>query len=196
MFEYIKGELTQLTPTYAIVETVGIGYFLNITLNTYSVLQEIEDKKDLKLFTHNVIKEDANILYGFVNTDERHLFRQLITVSGIGANTARMMLSSMSAEELVAAIAQGNVDALKGIKGIGLKTAQRIIVDLKDKISSALNDVQLFSFSNNTMHEEALSALVMLGFSKKSVEKTVQSILQKTPGIELEDLIKNALKLL
>ena len=196
MFEYIRGTLTQLTPTYAILDTGGIGYFLNISLNTYSILQEKELKKEIKLFTHNVIREDANILYGFINIEERHLFRQLITVSGIGANTARMMLSSMTTEELVTAIAQGDVNALKGIKGIGLKTAQRIIVELKDKISSTSNDIQLFPFSNNTMHDEALSALVMLGFPKKTVEKIIQTILQKTPNIGLEDLIKSALKLL
>jgi len=194
MFEYIKGVLTQLNPAYAVIETGGVGYFLNISLNSYSALQAIEPMSDAKLFTHNVVREDANLLYGFVSIEERQLFRQLITVSGIGANTARMMLSSMTANELVLAIAQGNFNALKEIKGIGLKTAQRIVVELKDKISTSSNDIQFISFSGNPAQNEALSALVMLGFSKKAIEKVISSIIQKSPSISLEELIKSALK--
>ena len=194
MFEYIKGTLTILNPAYAVIEAGGVGYFFNISLNSYSTLQKSSLLSETKLFSHNIVREDANLLYGFVNVEERQMFRQLITVSGIGANTARMMLSSMTTDELAAAIAQGNFNSLKEIKGIGLKTAQRIVVELKDKISSSPGDIQISPFAGNSVHDEALSALVMLGFSKKAVEKVIQSILQKTPVISLEDLIKNALK--
>jgi len=194
MYEYIKGKLTVLNPAYAVLEAGGVGYFFNISLNTYSALQGIGLQSETELFAHNIVREDANLLYGFTNVEERQMFRQLITVSGIGANTARMMLSSMTTNQIATAIIQGNFNVLKEIKGIGLKTAQRIVVELKDKISSTPGDSQLISFASNTVQEEALSALVMLGFSKKAVEKVVTTIVQKTPSIGLEDLIKSALK--
>ena len=194
MFEYIRGEITQLTPTYLVIEAGGIGYYLHISLNTYSVLQNIENSKDAKIFTHSVIKEDAHLLFGFHEETERKLFRQLIIVSGIGANTGRMMLSSMNPGELITVIAQGDVEALKSIKGIGLKTAQRIIIELKDKVGSSSAQQELFTSSNNTVRDEALSALIMLGFQKKAVDNIVSKEIQKKSEISVEELIKNALK--
>ena len=194
MFEYIRGEITHLTPTYLILEAGGIGYYLHITLNTYSAAQSVEKNESTKLLIHTVIREDAHLLFGFQEEVERHLFRQLISVSGIGANTGRMMLSSMNPEELKHVIAQGNVDSLKSIKGIGLKTAQRIIVELKDKIGSSPAQNELFASSNNTVRDEALSALIMLGFPKKAVETIINKEVKKQSEISVEELIKNALK--
>lgn len=191
MFEYIKANLVELNPTYAIMDNSGIAYFVNISLNTYSLLKEGNEHT---LYIHQVIREDAQLLYGFADKTERELFRLLITVSGIGSNTARMMLSSLSVKELKNAILTGNVNILKSIKGIGLKTAQRIIIDLKDKIVKSGAESDIFLNESNTIREEALSALVMLGFNKIAVEKTLDKIIKEEPGLKVESLIKLALK--
>jgi len=191
MYEYIQGQLTELTPTYAVIDTGNIAYFINISLNTYSFL---EGKEGAKLYLHHVVREDAQLLYGFAEKKERELFRLLITVSGIGANTARMMLSSLQPAELQAAILEGNVNILKSVKGIGLKTAQRVIIDLKDKIGKE-QDGTIPGFSEKgSIKEEAASALVMLGFNKNAVEKALASILKENSKLTVEELIKIALK--
>ena len=197
MIEYIKGELADLSPAMAVVEAGGVGYALNISLNTYSAIQ---GKKDVKLYAFESIREDAHVLYGFVNKKERELFQLLITVSGIGPNTARMVLSSMSPSELCNSISTGNEKLIKGIKGIGLKTAQRIIVDLRDKIVTlgiaeeipAGGSIQ--APVNNQVKDEAVSALTMLGFSPAPSQKVVVSILQERPDDPVEEVIKLALK--
>ena len=192
MFEYIKGPIADLTPAYVVIDCAGVGYYVNISLQTYSGL---DGKKDALLYLHQVIREDAHLLFGFASKEERELFRLLISVSGVGANTARVILSSMSAAEIQKVIMQGDINALKQIKGIGLKTAQRIIIDLKDKVSGKdLGSAQLFTSLNNTIRQEALSALVMLGFNKSAVEKVLDP-LQKAEGSQsVEGLIKLALK--
>jgi len=192
MFEYIKGPIADLTPAYVVIDCAGVGYYVNISLQTYSGL---DGKKDALVYLHQVIREDAHLLFGFASKEERELFRLLISVSGVGANTARVILSSMSAAEIQKVIMQGDINALKQIKGIGLKTAQRIIIDLKDKVSGKdLGSAQLFTSLNNTIRQEALSALVMLGFNKSAVEKVLDP-LQKAEGNQsVEGLIKLALK--
>lgn len=197
MIEYIKGELADLSPAMAVVEAGGVGYAMNISLNTYSAIQ---GKNAVKLYAFEAIREDAHVLYGFVNKKERELFQLLITVSGIGPNTARMVLSSMSPSELCNSISTGNEKLIKGIKGIGLKTAQRIIVDLRDKIVTlgiaeeipAGGSIQ--SPVNNQVKDEAVSALTMLGFSPAPSQKVVVSILQERPDAPVEEVIKLALK--
>lgn len=197
MIEYIKGELADLSPAMAVVEAGGVGYAMNISLNTYSAIQ---GKKAVKLYAFEAIREDAHVLYGFVSRKERELFQLLITVSGIGPNTARMVLSSMSPSELCNSISTGNEKLIKGIKGIGLKTAQRIIVDLRDKIVTlgiaeeipAGGSIQ--SPVNNQVKDEAVSALTMLGFSPAPSQKVVVSILQERPDAPVEEVIKLALK--
>ncbi len=196
MFEYLTGKIVELNPTYVVIDNQGVGYFVNISLNTFTQLQSATKTNTVKIFIHTQIREDAHLLYGFCDKNERTLFRQLISVSGIGTNTARMMLSSMNTLELIAAIAGGDINALKNIKGIGLKTAQRIVVELKDKVSGEPADSEIFVISNNTIQQEALSALVMLGFPKKSAEKVVADLMKKQRDITVEELIKNALKLL
>ncbi len=191
MFEYIKAKLVELNPTYAVMDTGGVAYFINISLNTYSLLKEGNEHK---LFIHQVVREDAHILYGFAEKAERELFRLLITVSGIGSNTARMMLSSSSIKELKNAILTGNVNILKSIKGIGLKTAQRVIIDLKDKIVKSGSDTDIFIDQSNTKREEALSALVMLGFNKLAVEKNLDKMIHEEGELSVEEMIKLALK--
>ena len=196
MIDYIKGEIVELTPAYAVLETAGIGYLLHITLPTFSVLSE---QKTTKLFVYEAIREDAHILYGFRLQSERHLFLLLISVSGIGANTARMIMSSYSAQDLQEMIASGNVSALNAIKGIGTKTAQRIIIDLKDKIIKGVGGIELPGLDNNAHSEqkdEAISALVMLGFAAVASQKTVEKILKEQPSLKVEQLIKLALKMM
>lgn len=195
MFDYIKGSLAELTPTYAVIDCGGVGYLIHISLHSYSKLSlEKTQTKDLsKLFIHQIIREDTNMLFGFAEKSERDVFRLLILVSGVGANTARMMLSSMSPTEIQSAIASGNVSQLKSIKGIGLKTAQRIIIDLKDKIGKVGEEDELFIQSNNTIREESLSALIMLGFAKTSAEKVIDKIISDKKGISVEELVKEAL---
>lgn len=192
MFEYIKGSIADLTPTYVVVDAAGVGYCVNISLQTYI---SFEGKKEILVYLHQVIREDAHLLFGFASKDERELFRLLISVSGVGANTARVILSSMSAAEIQKAIVSADINALKQIKGIGLKTAQRIIVDLKDKVfGKDTGSSQLFNTVNNTIRHEALSALVMLGFNKVAVEKVLDHLLREESPPSVEGLIKLALK--
>ena len=191
MYEYIKARLVELNPAYAIMDTGGLAYFIHISLNTYSVLQE---GNEYKIFIHQVIREDANLLFGFAEKPERELFRLLITVSGIGANTARMMLSSLTTNDIKQAILSGNVSLLQSIKGIGLKTAQRVIIDLKDKIGKSVSDTDIFGPESNTKRDEALSALVMLGFNKPAVEKILEKIFREKTDLSVEQIIKLSLK--
>ena len=197
MIEYIKGELTDLTPALATVEAAGVGYGLNISLSTYSALQ---GKKEVKLYVYEAIREDAYVLYGFLNKKEREMFLLLITVNGVGANTARMMLSGMSVAELCNAISTGNARLIQSIKGIGKMTAQRIIVDLSDKIV-ALGITEEIPVGgtvaapvNNEVKDEAVSALTMLGFAPAPSQKVVVQILQEQPDAPVETVVKLALK--
>jgi holliday junction DNA helicase RuvA len=195
MLEYIKGDVAELTPATVVIECNGLGYALNISLNTYS---SIQGKKAVKLFIYEAIREDAYILYGFADKRERSLFMLLISVSGIGGNTARMILSAMTPTELVNVIADENANLLKTVKGIGLKTAQRVIVDLKDKIKnmglSDSNSIAIGMSANNEVMEEAVSALTMLGFSTVPSQKVVASLLKISPDAPVEKIIKDALK--
>ena len=191
MIEYIKGTITQTTPTFVIVETGGIGYFINISVNTFS---KLEGKSEYKILVHEVIREDTHQLFGFADEGEREIFRLLISVSGVGASTARMMLSSLNPGEIEKAISGSNVDLLKSVKGIGLKTAQRIIVDLKDKIGKHAGSGEIFAFADNRNRDEALSALVMLGFAKSAVAKVLDKIVREEMNLTVEDMIKRALK--
>ncbi len=194
MYEYIEGKLETINPDHAVVATGGIGYFINISLNTYSVLKGLPQ---CKLFIHHIVREDAEMLYGFDSLEERLIFRALISVSGIGANTARLVLSSMSPQEFVMAISSEDVNALKKIKGIGAKSAQRMIVELKDKVSKLAISHRNVTLTHNTNQIESLSALAALGFSKAVAEKAVQRVL-KTMGNDatVEVIVKEALKML
>ncbi|GAB4278577.1 MAG: Holliday junction branch migration protein RuvA [Marinilabiliales bacterium] len=191
MYEFITGKVQELKPTYVVVLAGDIGYYIEISLNTFS---QIDNNEKVTLFLHYHVREDAHKLFGFINKHEREVFRSLISVSGIGANTARMMLSSMTPKDIEAAIINKNVSQLKGIKGIGAKTAQRIIVDLADKIGKVDEFVEIFDEQNNTIKNEALSALIMLGFNKKSVEKVLDKILAENVSNKVEDIVKEALK--
>ncbi len=193
MIEYIQGKITSLTPTYVIIETGGIGYFINISLYTFT---RLEGKNESRLLVHEVIREDAHLLFGFIGESERNIFRLLISVSGVGANTARMMLSSVEATGIEEAILQSDVNMLKGIKGIGAKTAQRIIVDLKDKVGKSADAGEIFTDEGNTIRDEAFTALVMLGFPKNSVNKTLDKLIREDRDLTVEQLIKKALKIL
>jgi len=191
MIDYIKGAITQITPTFLTLETGGIGYLLNISVSTFS---KLEGKNEYKLLVHEVIREDSHQLFGFADSEERNIFRLLISVTGVGANTARMMLSSLSPGEIEKAIIGSDVNILKSVKGIGLKTAQRIIVDLKDKLGKQTGSGEIFAFADNTKREEALSALVMLGFAKSAVSKVLDKIVREEKNLTVEDMIKRALK--
>ena len=202
MIEYIRGELTELTPAMAVVEAAGVGYALNISLNTYTGIQ---GKKEVKLYVHEALqtggRDDSYTLFGFASKQERALYRLLITVSGVGGNTARMILSSLSPIELCNAIANGDERLLKGVKGIGLKTAQRIIVDLKDKVMSSGITDELHAGGTSTaptfdmgVRDEAVGALTMLGFSPAPSSKVVQQILTENPAMAVEMVVKEALK--
>ena len=193
MYEYLRGKIADSSPAHVVLDINGIGYFINISLNTYT---QLSGKKEIMLYIHENIREDAFNLYGFSDDTERVLFRHLISVSGIGSNTARMMLSSLAPDELNNAILTGNVSVLKAIKGIGAKTAQRIIVDLKDKLGKTSGDAKIFASLDNTTREESLSALVMLGFAKASARKVVDKILAAKPDETVENVIKQALKML
>lgn len=196
MIEYIKGELAEITPALAVVDCNGVGYGINVSLNTYSAIQ---NKKEVKLYIYEAIREDAYVLYGFATKQERELFLLLISVSGIGGNTARMILSALSPSELCNVISSGNEKLLKTVKGIGLKTAQRIIVELKDKIvstgidaaapvSTAVTNLQ------TEVYEEAVAALTMLGFAPAPSQKVVAALLKEEPDALVEKVIKLALK--
>lgn len=191
MYEYIEGKISELNPASVVVDNQGIGYQIQISLNTYSALS---GKENAVVFVHHVVREDAQLLFGFYSKSEREVFRQLLSVSGVGANTARMILSSMSPMEIKEAILSGNVAQLNTIKGIGLKTAQRIIVDLKDKIGKSDPGHDFLNPRSNTNREEALSALVMLGFPKNIVEKVLDKLLKDNPAAKVEELVKQALK--
>lgn len=196
MIEYIKGELAEITPAMAVIDCHGVGYGINISLNTYSAIQ---GKKEVKLFVYEVIREDTYTLYGFCTKQERELFLLLISVSGIGGNTARMILSALSPSELCNVISTGNDKLLKTVKGIGLKTAQRIIVDLKDKIASLGVDqgsaiTTMIPNAVSEVHEEAVAALTMLGFAQAPSQKVVTEILKEDPTLPVEQVIKLALK--
>lgn len=195
MFEYIKGELVEVAPAYAVVEAAGVGYFLNISLTTYS---EIEKQSATKLFAHHIVREDVEMLYGFATREERDLFRLLISVSGVGGNTARMILSTYSPTELRNIIATGNAVLLKNVKGLGLKTAQKIIVDLSGKMldlpkydaaAAALSVAQ-----TPEAYDEALSALIMLGFAKAASEKVLRKLFADDAALSVEDAVRGALK--
>lgn len=191
MIDYIKGNITSINPTQITVETSGIGYSLNISLSTYAKLEKV---KECRILVHEVIREDANILYGFADEEERNIFRMLISVTGVGAATARIMLSSLTPDEIEKAIINANVNVLKGIKGIGLKTAQRIIVDLKDKLTKLPGTGEIFDLRDNTGRDEALSALVMLGFARSAVSKVLDKILREEKNLSVEEIVKKALK--
>ena len=196
MIEYIKGELAEVTPTMAVIDCHGVGYGINISLNTYTAIQ---GKKEAKLFVYEVIREDTYTLYGFCTKQERELFLLLISVSGIGGNTARMILSALSPSELCNVISTGNDKMLKTVKGIGLKTAQRIIVDLKDKITTLGGEqgaavATLSASANSEVYEEAIAALTMLGFAQAPSQKVVTEILKEDPTLPVEQVVKFALK--
>jgi len=191
MISHLRGKLVEKNPTYAIIECNGVGYFLNISLNTYS---NIPDSEAVRLYTHLYIREDAHTLFGFFDKTEREIFRLLISVSGVGPSIARTMLSSMTTSQIQHAIASEDVATIQSVKGIGAKTAQRVLIDLRDKILKTYELSEDSVNSNNTIREETLSALEVLGFSRKQVEKMVQKIIQESPSISLEEIIKQALK--
>jgi Holliday junction DNA helicase RuvA len=191
MYEFIEGEFTEKSPAHLVVRTSHFAYFIHISVYTYSQVSSLEGGR---LYLHPIFREDAQLLYGFAGREEREIFRLLISVSGVGANTARLILSSLSPEEVTQAILGGNVAALQGIKGIGAKSAQRIIVDLRDKVGTAAGMDDYFFSKDNTSREEALSALVALGFPKKTVEKVLTRILSEQPELSVEEVVKAALK--
>lgn len=201
MIEYVKGEIAEVTPAYAVIDVHGVGYGLNISLNTYSAIQ---GKQEARLWVYESIREDAYVLFGFGTREERDMFLLLITVSGVGANTARVILSELSVSELCNVIATGNERILKGVKGIGLKTAQRIIVDLKDKIpdvgalelrtSGVQTNAQQMAPAQKQVRDEAVSALTMLGFAPAPTQKVVNALLKDHPDLTVEQVVKMALK--
>ncbi len=191
MITHLHGKLCELNPAYAVVDCNGIGYMVNISLHTYS---KLGDSEACKLFTHLVVKEDAHILYGFHDNLERKVFRLLISVSGVGASTARVILSSLLSEEIRDAIVNEDVTKIQSVKGIGVKTAQRIILDLKDKMLKAFDQEEINLISGNRNRQEALSALEVLGFPMKAVNKLIDKLLVENPDCEVEELVKQALK--
>ena len=193
MIEYIKGEIAELTPTYAVIECGGVGYLLNISLPAFT---RLEGAKNAKLLVHEAIREDAHVLYGFIDEQERTLFRLLIGVSGVGANTARMILSSIAAPELEIVIASGDHAKLKNVKGIGVKTAQRIIVDLKDKIKPIGDAFIIQPTVASDVFDEALAAMVMLGFARPQSQKVLKKLFDSDPSLKVETAIKKALTMM
>lgn len=191
MITHIKGKLIEKNPTYVIVECNGVGYWLNISLNTFT---QIPDNEAVFLYTHLSVKEDSHTLFGFINKTEREIFRLLISVSGVGPSIARTMLSSMTTDEIQQAIGSGNVSVIQSVKGIGTKTAQRVIIDLKDKILKIYAIDEDSSSQNNTIKDEALSALEVLGFTRKQSEKVLDKIVLEDANLSVEALIKKALK--
>ncbi len=194
MYAFISGKISEITPAYAIVDNHGVGYFINITLNTFAAIGE---QTEVKLYTHLQVLEDAHNLFGFYTARERDMFELLITVSGVGCNTARLILSSLTVDELSTAIASEDIRTIQAVKGIGSKTAQRIVVDLKDKVKKTdYNEVLTASPVESTVKNEALSALVILGFSKNAASKVLDKLLKQAPDTPVEVLIREALKLL
>ena len=190
MITQIKGKLIEKSPTSLVVDCNGIGYEINISLNTFS---QIPNGESIKLFTHLQVKEDAHILFGFHTLIERSMFRLLISVSGIGTSIARTMLSSLKPEQIQRAIVNEDLQKIKGIKGIGLKTAQRVLIELKDKVKLLNGNDEIPSLESNTIKDEALSALEVLGYSRRSSENVIDNLIQSNPGSSLEELIKDAL---
>lgn len=197
MYEYIQGDIAELTPTYVVVEAGGVGYYLTISLQTYAELEPLERAR---VYTHFAVREDAQVLYGFASKAEREIFRLLLSVSGVGGNTARMILSTYSPAELANIITTENAVLLKNVKGLGLKTAQKIIVELKDKtavfngITAAAPTPAATPLPDSEIHEEAVAALTMLGFGKAASDKAVKAILQESPSLGVEEVIRQALK--
>ena len=190
MISHINGRIVEKTPTYVVIDCNGVGYRLNISLQTYSAIQT----ENCKLLTHLAVKEDSHTLYGFFTSEERDLFRQLISVSGVGPSTARMILSTYSAEEIVNYIITADVSSIQNVKGIGGKTAQRIIIDLKDKVGKGKETSDLLFTQDNTIKEESLSALLALGFTKKVAEKKMEQVMKNHEGgITVEDLVRKSL---
>lgn len=191
MIHHLKGKLIEKNPTHVIIECGGVGYFVNISLHTFSKISDVEL---INLFTHLQVKEDSHTLFGFAEKSEREIFRLLLSVSGIGSSIARTMLSSLSPPQIREAIANGNVATIQAIKGIGAKTAQRVILDLRDKILKVYDIDEVSINSNNTNKEEALSALEVLGFARRQAEKAVDKVLNQDPSLSVENIIKHALK--
>lgn len=194
MLDYIKGTIEENNPAYVVIDNHGVGYMLNISLTTYSELQKAEG--EVKVYVYEAIREDAHVLYGFIDKRERDVFILLISVSGVGPNTARMILSAYTAHDLEVSIATGNAAALKSVKGVGAKTAQRIIVDLKDKINVVGDSLIDKAPLMNEAYEEAMAALTMLGFAKPAVQKVLKKLFTDTPDLTVELAIKQALKML
>ena len=190
MITQLKGRMIEKSPTELVIDCNGVGYLVNISLNTFS---KLTDSESVSLFTHLQVKEDSHTLFGFFEKTERNLFRQLISVSGIGASTARTMLSSLSPGEIQSAIISGNVSTIQSVKGIGLKTAQRVIIDLKDKVSLISKNDQFIGNISNTNQDEALSALEVLGYSRKQTSKVIEMLINNSPEMSVEELIKGAL---
>jgi Holliday junction DNA helicase RuvA len=194
MYSFISGKIAEKNPAYVVIDNQGIGYLINITLNTFASIGELAE---VKLYVHLAIREDAHVLYGFYTEEERSLFLQLITVSGVGCNTARLILSSLTVRETVDAISSNNIKAIQSVKGIGAKTAQRIIVDLQDKVSKLnIAEGEKTPIGYNTLKEEALSALMVLGFNRTSAEKILDKLMAQMENPSVEQLIKEALRLL
>lgn len=190
MIEYLKGNVAELTPTYAVIDVAGVGYEVNITLNSY---EQLQGKEQCLVLVHEIIRDDAHLLFGFVTRQERDLFRLLISVSGVGANTARLILSSVPPAELVQVIARGQEQRLKSVKGVGAKTAQRIIVDLRDKIKGGDDTLISQPTYRADIYDETLAALVMLGFAKPASQKVLQRLFAESPSLTAEQAIKKAL---
>tara|TARA_B100000767_G_scaffold237615_1_gene231917 strand:- start:8495 stop:9076 length:582 start_codon:yes stop_codon:yes gene_type:complete len=190
MITQLKGRMIEKSPTELVIDCNGVGYLVNISLNTFS---KLTDSESVSLFTHLQVKEDSHTLFGFFEKTERNLFRQLISVSGIGASTARTMLSSLSPGEIQSAIISGNVSTIQSVKGIGLKTAQRVIIDLKDKVSLISKNDQFIGNISNTNQDEALSALEVLGYNRKQTSKVIEMLINNSPEMSVEELIKGAL---
>ena len=195
MYDYITGKIAELNPAFVVLDNGGVGYMINISFTTYNEIAKMSDQP-VKLFVYEAIREDAHVLYGFMSRRERELFLMLISVSGVGPNTARMILSSLSANELEQCIASGNVGILKGVKGIGAKTAQRILVDLKDKIKVAGDTLLDNNSAPSAIYDEALAALAALGFTQQVSQKALKKLLKDDPSITVEAAIKNALKIM
>lgn len=193
MYAFISGKIAEITPAYAILDNHGVGYFINITLNTFTAIGE---QQEVRLFTHLQVLEDAHNLFGFYTAKERDMFEMLISVSGVGCNTARLILSSLTVNELSTAIANEDIKTIQAVKGIGSKTAQRLVVDLKDKVRKTDYTEQTVETVNNSVKNEALSALVILGFSKNAASKALDKLLKQSPDASVEILIREALKLL
>ncbi|MBR3711072.1 MAG: Holliday junction branch migration protein RuvA [Bacteroidales bacterium] len=193
MYAFISGKIAEITPAYAIIDNHGVGYFINITLNTFTAIGE---QQEVKLFTHLQVLEDAHNLFGFYTAKERDMFEMLISVSGVGCNTARLILSSLTVNELSTAIANEDVRTIQAVKGIGSKTAQRLVVDLKDKVRKTDYTEETVETVNSSVKNEALSALVILGFSKNAASKALDKLLKQSPDASVEILIREALKLL